>query len=72
MHWFFNRFERMSKRQQLSAFFIGRHFFSEMNEGKIFSKIDLSEAYLQVKVDKECSKYLAINTHRDLFFLQHL
>ena len=38
--------------------------FSKLNGGKIFSKIDLSEAYLQVE---ECSKYLAINAHRSLF-----
>ena len=41
--------------------------FSKLNGGKIFSKTDLSEAYLQVKVDEECSKNLAINMHRGLF-----
>ena len=30
--------------------------FSNLNGGKVFSKIDLSEAYLQVKVEDECSK----------------
>ena len=45
--------------------------FSKLNGGKAFSKIDLSKAYLQVKVDKECSKLLAINTHKGIFKLNH-
>ena len=40
--------------------------FSKLNGGKVFSKIDLSEAYLQVKVEEECTKYLTIHTHRGL------
>ena len=43
---------------------------TKLNGGKIFSKIDLSEAYLQVKVREECSKYLCINTHLGLFRLK--
>ena len=46
--------------------------FSKLNGGKIFSKIDLSEAYLQVKVEEECTKYLTIHTHRDLYRLRWL
>ena len=46
--------------------------FSKLNGGKLFSKIDLSEAYLQVKVDEECSKYLTIHTHRGLYNLKRL
>ena len=38
--------------------------FSKLNGGKVFLKIDLSEAYLQVKVEEECTKYLTIHTHR--------
>ena len=41
--------------------------FSKLNGGKVFSKIDLSEAYLQVKVEEECTKYLTIHTHRGLY-----
>ena len=44
--------------------------FSKLNGGKIFSKIDLSEAYLQVKVEEECTKYLTIHTHRGLYRLR--
>ena len=36
-------------------------------EEKIFSKSDLSDAYLQVKVEEECSKLLTINTHKGLY-----
>ncbi len=41
--------------------------FASLNGGKIFSKLDLSDAYLQVKVDEECSKLLTINTHKGLY-----
>ena len=46
--------------------------FSKLNGGKVFSKIDLSEAYLQVKVEEECTKYLTIHTHRGLYRLRWL
>ena len=42
--------------------------FSKLNGGKVFSKIDLLEAYLQVKVE-ECTKYLTIHTYRGLYRL---
>ena len=41
--------------------------FNKLNGGKIFSKIDLSDAYLRTEVDKESSKLLCINTHRGLY-----
>ena len=46
--------------------------FSKLNRGKIFSKIDMSEAYLQVKVDEKCSKYLTIRTHQGFYALRCL
>ena len=36
--------------------------FNNSNEGKVFSKIDLSEAYLQIPVEENSSKLLSINT----------
>ena len=33
----------------------------------IFSKVDLSDAYLQIPVEEECSKLLCINTDRGLY-----
>ena len=41
--------------------------FAILNGGKIFSKLDLSDAYLQMKVEEECSKLLTINTHKGLY-----
>ena len=46
--------------------------FSKLNRGKVFSKIDLSEVYLQVKVEEECTKYLTIHTHKCLYRLRRL
>ena len=41
--------------------------FNKLNGWKIFSKIDPSDAYLQIEVDEESSKLLCINTHRGLY-----
>ena len=41
--------------------------FNKLNGGKVFSKIDLSEAYLQIPVEENRSKLLCINTHRGLY-----
>ena len=59
----------MSKRHPLPT---PEGIFSKLNGGKIYSKIGLFEAYLQVKVDEECSTYLAIDTHKGLFSQQRL
>ena len=36
--------------------------FNKLNSGKIFSKIDLSDAYFQIEVEENSSKLLCINT----------
>ena len=46
--------------------------FTKLSRGRAFSKLDLSEAYLQVKINEECLKYLTINTHKGIFKLHHL
>lgn len=46
--------------------------FTKLNSGKYFSKIVLSEAYLQISVDEESSKLLCINTHKGLYRYQRL
>ena len=38
--------------------------FNKLNGGKVFSKIDLIEAYLQIPVEENSSKLLCINTQR--------
>ncbi|XP_017469501.1 PREDICTED: uncharacterized protein K02A2.6-like [Rhagoletis zephyria] len=40
--------------------------FAQMSLCKYFSKIDLSDAYLQLEVDDESKKILTINTHKGL------
>ena len=46
--------------------------FNKLNGGKVFSKIDLSEAYLQIPVEENSSKLLCINTHRGLYKFDRL
>ena len=46
--------------------------FTKMSGGKTFSKIDLSDAYLQIPVEEESSKLLCINTHRGLYKFERL
>ena len=38
------------------------NIFAKLSSNKIFSKLDLSDAYLQIPIDIECSKYLTIKT----------
>ncbi|XP_029643530.2 uncharacterized protein K02A2.6-like [Octopus sinensis] len=46
--------------------------FAKCNGGKISSKLDLSEAHLQLLVDEECAKVLTINTHKGLYHFKRL
>ncbi|XP_055682446.1 uncharacterized protein K02A2.6-like [Lutzomyia longipalpis] len=46
--------------------------FSRLSGNKIFSHVDLSDAYLQIPVDEESSKLLTIHTHRGLFRFNRL
>ena len=41
--------------------------FNKLNRGKVFSKIDLSNTYLQIPVEENSSKLLCINTHRGVY-----
>lgn len=45
------------------------NLFVKLNVAPNVSKIDLSEAYLQVEVDKDSKELLNINTHHGLSFL---
>ena len=40
--------------------------FASLSGGERFTKIDLTQAYLQLEVDEESKKYLTINTHKGL------
>ena len=46
--------------------------FNKLNGGKVFSKIDSSEVYLQIPVEENSSKLLCINTHRELYKFDRL
>ena len=40
--------------------------FSKINVGRKFSKVDLSQAYLQMQLEEQSQKYLTINTSKGL------
>ena len=46
--------------------------FNKLNGGKVFSKIDLSEAYIQIPVEENSSKLLRINPYRGLYKFDRL
>ena len=41
-------------------------------KGKVFSKLDLTQAYRQLKLDAHSQKFVVINTHKVLFRLTRL
>ena len=41
--------------------------FSKLAGGKLFSKLDLSQAYLQVCLEEEAKKFVVVNTHKGLY-----
>ena len=41
--------------------------FTNLNGGVMCSKLDFSEAYLQIELEKESQKLVVINTHKGLF-----
>ena len=61
MRRFFYRIERCTQGLPLS-----------IPSPKVFSKIDLREAYLQIPVEENSSKLLCINTHRGLYKFDRL
>ncbi len=46
--------------------------FANLSGGKQFSKLDLSNAYLQLPLDEESSQLVCINTHKGLFKFNRL
>ncbi|XP_055903103.1 uncharacterized protein K02A2.6-like [Eupeodes corollae] len=46
--------------------------FVKHADGKFFTHIDLSDAYLQVEVEEESKQFLTINTHRGLYKFNRL
>lgn len=48
------------------------NMFTQLAGSKVFSRIDLSDAYLQVEVDDESKRLMTINTHKGLFNFNRL
>uniref|UniRef100_A0A914WLJ4 Reverse transcriptase domain-containing protein n=1 Tax=Plectus sambesii TaxID=2011161 RepID=A0A914WLJ4_9BILA len=46
--------------------------YQKLNGGVIFSKIDFSEAYLQVELDDDSKRLVVINTHKGLYRFNRL
>ena len=46
--------------------------FATLIEDKVFSKLDLSQAYLQLQLDAESAAYVTINTHQGLYCFKRL
>nr|CAD2155480.1 unnamed protein product [Meloidogyne enterolobii] len=49
-----------------------QEIWSEMHGNKIFSQLDLRDAYLQVELDSDSKKLANINTHMGIFEVQRL
>ena len=46
--------------------------FAALAGGKLFTRLDISQAYLQIKLDEESSKYTTVNTHKGLYRYKRL
>ena len=46
--------------------------FAALTGGKVFSKLDLSQAYLRLQLDEESAAYVTINTHQGLYHFKRL
>ena len=46
--------------------------FASVSGGKVFSKLDLSHAYLQLQLDESSQEYITINTHCGLYHYTRL
>ena len=46
--------------------------FAALQNGKLFTKLDLSQAYQQLPLDEDSKKFTTINTHKGLFQYERL
>jgi len=46
--------------------------FAKLSRGKRFSKLDLSQAFLQLELDEQSKQYVVVNTHKGLFQFNRL
>ena len=59
----------VNKASRLDCYPIPRveDLFAKLRGGKSFTKLDMSQAYLQLQLDDESKKYVVVNTHKGLF-----
>ena len=48
------------------------HVFTTLANGNFFSKVDLSQAYVQLQLDDTSAPYVSINTHQVLYSFTRL
>lgn len=67
-------FKELNKQIQCDRYPLPKieELLSIIGNSKIFSKIDLQNAYLQVPVDEKSQDFLVINTHKGLFKYRRL
>ena len=46
--------------------------FASLTRGKVFTKLDLSQAYLQLQLDEKSTSFDTINTHQGLYRFKRL
>ena len=46
--------------------------FAKLSGGKLFSKLDLSQAYQQICLEEESKKFVVVNTHKGLYRFNRL
>ena len=64
----------ISRAAKLEKYPIPRieELFSSLADGKTFSKLDLSHAYLQILLDEASRRYVTVSTHKGLFEYRRL
>ena len=45
---------------------------ASLRKGKLFSKLDLADAYLQLALEEDSKKYVTISTHKGLYHFNRL
>ena len=67
-------FKELNKQIECDRYPIPKieELLSVVGKGKVFAKIDLQNAYLQIPVDEKSQKFLVINTHKGLFKYKRL
>ena len=67
-------FKELNKQIECDQYPLPRidELLSSVGSGKVFSKIDLQNAYLQIPVDEKSQEFLVISTHKGLFKYKRL